>query len=193
MSQHTQIPCAVSGALCGAAHRRLTRLRSKVHHIKHKVLHSIYTCSHNQNTNYQTGALWNPNTPFDKGSWLDTMRRVGVWLTQYSLWEEDRGGLEGEWGGGGEVVCACGGVGLALGTGAGAASTSGAGAAGALRTLLTRSVSRDTECSPGKMDGWMGDGGTHRNRLKTLSEGGRDKEKRGMNTQGNPFRNYSSL
>lgn len=53
------------------------------------------------------------------------------------------------------MVCACGGVGLALGTGAGAASTSGAGAAGALRTLLTRSVSRDTECSPGKMDGWM--------------------------------------
>lgn len=54
------------------------------------------------------------------------------------------------------MVCACGGVGLALGTGA--ASTSGAGAtgaAGALRTLLTRSVSRDTECSPGKMDGWV--------------------------------------
>lgn len=51
------------------------------------------------------------------------------------------------------MVCACGGVGLALGTGA--ASTSGAGAAGALRTLLTRSVSRDTECSPGKMGGWV--------------------------------------
>lgn len=53
------------------------------------------------------------------------------------------------------MVCACGGVGLALGTGTGAASTSGAGATGALRTLLTRSVSRDTECSPGKMDGWV--------------------------------------
>lgn len=40
-------------------------------------------------------------------------------------------------------MCAGGGVGLAQGTGAGAASPSGAGAAGTLRTLLTRSVSRD--------------------------------------------------
>lgn len=38
-------------------------------------------------------------------------------------------------------MCAGEGVGLALG--AGAASTSGAGATGTLRTLLTRSVSRD--------------------------------------------------
>lgn len=50
------------------------------------------------------------------------------------------------------MVCAGRGVGLAVGTGAGAASTSGAGAAGTLRTLLTRSVSRDTECRPGRMD-----------------------------------------
>lgn len=53
------------------------------------------------------------------------------------------------------MVCAGGGVGLALCTGAGAASPSGAGATGTLRTLLTRSVSRDTECRPGEMDGWM--------------------------------------
>lgn len=50
------------------------------------------------------------------------------------------------------MACAGGGVGLALGTGAEAASGSGAGAAGALRTLLTRSVSRDTEKNGG-MDG----------------------------------------
>lgn len=82
---------------------------------------------------------------------------VGAGHARYSLWEEDREGLEGEWGGGGEVVCAGEGVGLALGTSAGAASASGAdagaGAAGTLRTLLTRSVSRDTECRPGRMDG----------------------------------------
>ena len=53
------------------------------------------------------------------------------------------------------MVWAGGGVGLAQGTGAGAASTSGAGAAGTLRTLLTKSVSRDTECRPGRQDGWM--------------------------------------
>lgn len=55
------------------------------------------------------------------------------------------------------MVCAGGGVGLALGTSAGAASLSGAGAAGALRTLLTRSVSRDTNGSPSNR--WMGGGG----------------------------------
>lgn len=54
------------------------------------------------------------------------------------------------------MVGAGGGVGLVLGTGAGAASPSGAAAAGTLRTLLTRSVSRDTECGPGRMDGWRG-------------------------------------
>lgn len=42
------------------------------------------------------------------------------------------------------MVCAGAGVGLALGTGAGAASASGVAAADTLRTLLTRSVSRDT-------------------------------------------------
>lgn len=52
------------------------------------------------------------------------------------------------------MVCAGGGVGLALGTDT--ASASGAGATGALRTLLTRSVSRDTERQPGRMDEWMG-------------------------------------
>ena len=69
------------------------------------------------------------------------------------------------------MACAGGGVGLALGTGAGAASPSGAGAAGALRTLLTRSVSRDTECHPGRMDGFVGGGeggGMQKNRLETV-------------------------
>lgn len=71
------------------------------------------------------------------------------------------------------MVGAGGGVGLVLGTGAGAASPSGAAAAGTLRTLLTRSVSRDTECGPGRMDGWMdgeagGDGGNQKNRLETV-------------------------
>lgn len=50
------------------------------------------------------------------------------------------------------MVGAGGGVGLVLGTGA--ASTSDAAAAGTLRTLLTRSVSRDTEWGPDQMDGW---------------------------------------
>ena len=54
------------------------------------------------------------------------------------------------------MVCAFRGVGLALGTGAGAASESSTGAAGAaLRTLLTRSVSRDTEGQQCRKDGWM--------------------------------------
>lgn len=63
-------------------------------------------------------------------------------------------------------MCAGGGMGLALGTGAGAASLSGAGAAGTLRTLLTRSVSRDTDRRPsnGWMDEWMGGRGMHKNR-----------------------------
>lgn len=52
------------------------------------------------------------------------------------------------------MVGAGGGVGLALGASAGAASPSCAGGAGTLRTLLTRSVSRDTECRPGGLDGW---------------------------------------
>lgn len=83
-------------------------------------------------------------------NWLPCME---LGCARYSLWEEDREGLEGEWGGGGEVVGAGGGVGLVLGTGA--ASTSDAAAAGTLRTLLTRSVSRDTEWesrSNGRMD-----------------------------------------
>lgn len=64
------------------------------------------------------------------------------------------------------MVGAGGGVGLVPGTGAGAASTSGAGAAGTRRTLLTRSVSRDTgrgsrqdgwveEWTDGRTDGWI--------------------------------------
>lgn len=48
------------------------------------------------------------------------------------------------------MVGAGGGVGLAAG--AGADSASGAAAAGTLRTLLTRSESRDTETG---MGGWM--------------------------------------
>lgn len=44
-------------------------------------------------------------------------------------------------------------AGLALG--AGAASASGAAAAGTLRMLLTKSVSRDTACGPGRMGGLM--------------------------------------
>lgn len=60
------------------------------------------------------------------------------------------------------MVCAGGGAGLALGTGTGVASTSGVGAAGALRTLLTRSVSRDTEWvrEDGRVEEWVG-GGVH--------------------------------
>lgn len=54
------------------------------------------------------------------------------------------------------MVCAGGGVGLALCTGAGAASASDAAAADTLRTLLTRSVSRDTERQPSRTDEWMG-------------------------------------
>lgn len=50
-----------------------------------------------------------------------------------------------------------GGVGLVAGSGGGVASASGAAAAGTLRTLLTRSVSRDTERHPGREeDGWVG-------------------------------------
>lgn len=63
---------------------------------------------------------------------------------RYSLCEDDRVGLEGDRGGGREVAGTGGGAGLVPGTGAGAASTSGAGAVGTRRTLLTRSVSRDT-------------------------------------------------
>lgn len=49
------------------------------------------------------------------------------------------------------MVGAGGGVGRA--PGAGVASTSGAAVAGALRTLLTRSVSRDTGRCPSGKDG----------------------------------------
>lgn len=58
------------------------------------------------------------------------------------------------------MVGAGGGVGLVAGGGGGnggVASASGAAAAGTLRTLLTRSVSRDTERRPGREeDAWMG-------------------------------------
>lgn len=52
------------------------------------------------------------------------------------------------------MVGAGGGVGLAAG--AGVASASGAAGAGTLRTLLTRSVSRDTERRPGRRDDRVG-------------------------------------
>lgn len=65
--------------------------------------------------------------------------------------EEVEGGVIGE-----EVVvvagCTAGGKGAGLEVEVEVASTSGAEAAGARRTLLTRSVSRDTGGGP---DGWM--------------------------------------
>lgn len=52
------------------------------------------------------------------------------------------------------MVCAGGGAGLVTGAGAEVALPSGAAGGGTLRTLLTRSVSRDTEgVQDGRMDG----------------------------------------
>lgn len=98
---------------------------------------------------------------------MQSVAAVHAW---YSLWEVDREGLQGEWEWGGGVACAGGGAGLALGTGVGTASPSGAGAgAGTLRTLLTRSVSRDTG-----LGGWV-NGGVEEDEQMRNSERGKKK------------------